>query len=62
MFFELLKQDKYLTLVIVVVALIWLFVLLKNVFMVNKSAGEFQQQYQRILDADEYKVKGKFEN
>ncbi len=62
MLLDVLKQDKYLTVIIVVVGLIWFFVLLKNVWTFNKSTAEFQQQYQQILSADEYKVKGKFEN
>ncbi len=62
MLLDLLKQDKYLTIIIVVIGLIWFFVLLKNVLVVNKSTADFQQQYQQILNADEYKVKGKFEN
>lgn len=62
MLLDLLKQDKYLTIIIVVIGLIWFFVLMKNVLVVNKSTADFQQQYQQILNADEYKVKGKFEN
>ncbi len=62
MLWDLLKQDKYLTIIIAVVVAIWFFVLMKNVLVVNRSAVEFQQQYHKILSADEYKVKGKFEN
>lgn len=62
MLWDVLKQDKYLTIVIIVVGLIWLFVLMKNVWTFNKSTAEFQQQYHQILNADEYKVKGKFEH
>ena len=62
MLLEVLKQDKYLTILIVVVGLIWLFVLLKNIWTFNKSTAEFEHQYHQIINADEYKVKGKFEN
>ncbi|MBI5003192.1 hypothetical protein HZC31_07435 [Candidatus Woesearchaeota archaeon] len=62
MLLEVLKQDKYLTILIVVVGLIWFFVFLRNVWVLNKSTTDFQQQYHQIINADEYKVKGKFEN
>lgn len=62
MLWDVLKQDKYLTILIIVVGLIWFFVLLRNVWTLNKTTTEFEQQYQQILSADEYKVKGKFEN
>lgn len=61
MLLDLLKQDSYLTAIIAIVGMIWFAVLLRNVWVLNKSTGEYQQQYQRILDAEEFKVKGKFE-
>ncbi len=61
MLLEVVKQDKFLTWAVVVVGLLWFFVFLKNVWHGNKKAVEFQQTYEQILNADEYKVKGKFE-
>ena len=61
MLWNLLKQDTYLTIIIAVVSIIWFFVFLRNVWVLNKSTTDFQQQYQRILEAEEHKVKGKFE-
>lgn len=61
MLWEIVRQDKYLTLLIAVVAALWLFVFFRNMWVINKSTGDFQRQYEQILNADEYKVKGKYE-
>ena len=61
MLLEVLKQDKFLTAAVIAVGALWLLVFLRNIWRGNKKAGEFQQTYDHILNAEEYKVKGRFE-
>ena len=61
MLLEVIQQDKYLTIVLVVTGTIWLYVLLRNLRMNAKSNTQFQTEYERVLNTDEYKVKGRFE-
>ncbi len=61
MLLELVRQDNYLTVLIAVVGALWLFVFVRNMWILNKSTGEFRHQYEQIINAEEYKVKGKFE-
>ena len=61
MLLEVIKQDKFLTWTIALVAFLWFVVFIRNMWLMNQKAAEFQQTYEQILSAEEYKVKGKFE-
>lgn len=61
MFWELMKEDKVLTISIIVIGIIWFLVFMRNLWTVKRSANEFENTYQHILSADEFKVKGKYE-
>lgn len=61
MLIEVLKQDKFLTAVLIIIGIMWIIVFLRNMRSINKKSGEFRQMYENILNADEYKVKGRFE-
>ena len=61
MLLDIIREDHVLTGVLLFVGIVWVLVFLKNVWRVSRSAGELQQQYEHILDGEEYKVKGRFE-
>ncbi|MFA6888819.1 MAG: hypothetical protein WC254_04970 [Candidatus Woesearchaeota archaeon] len=61
MLWDLIKEDKILTISIVIVGIIWFLVFIRNFWTVRKSTGDFEKTYDHILSADEFKVKGKYE-
>jgi hypothetical protein len=61
MLLDTILQDKFLTGAIVGVALIWAYVLFRNVRLSMKSSDQYAVEYNRVLNADEFKVKGRFE-
>jgi len=61
MLLELIQQDKVITVALVIIAIIWAYVLFRNIRMGNKTANQFEIEYDKILNAKDYKVKGRFE-
>jgi hypothetical protein len=61
MLLEVIQQDKFLTAVLVITGTIWLYVLFRNIRTNAKSNTQFQTEYERVLNNDESKVKGRFE-
>ncbi len=61
MLWELVKEDNVLTISIIIIGIIWFLVFMRNIWTLKKSAGEFEKTYQHILNAEEFKVKGKYE-
>ena len=61
---ELLQNEMYLNYTIVFVGIIWALIFLK-LFLTKKSKDQnefnFEEEYNKILNSDEYKVKRKFE-
>lgn len=65
MVLELLQQEKYLTYAIIVVSLIWAFIALRLLFLHRAKEPvnnfDFDNEYERIITSDEFKVKRKYE-
>lgn len=62
MLIDVVKQDTFLTWSLIVVGILWVVVFVRNMWQVNKKAAEFENFYDHILNADEYKVKGKYDH
>ncbi len=58
---DMILQDKVLTGAIAIIALIWGYVLFRNIHYGKKTHDTFATEYNKIINADEYKVKGRFE-
>jgi hypothetical protein len=61
MLLDVILQDKVLTGLIIGVGLIWLYVFFKNVRYSKRSSDRYAVEYNNVLHADEFKVKGRFE-
>ncbi len=61
MLWEIIKEDKVLTISIIVIGFLWFIVFMRNLWTIKRSTGEFKKTYQHILNADEFKVKAKHE-
>lgn len=61
MLLEIIREDKVLTWLLIIIATIWFLVFIRNLWTNSKTATDYQQYYNHILHGDEHKVKGKFE-
>ncbi len=61
MLLELIQQDKVLTTVLVITGLLWACVLFRSFRMHIHKTNQFQAEYDQVLNAEKYKVKGRFE-
>ncbi len=61
MLWELISEDNVLTISIILIGILWVIVFMRNFWNVKKSSGEFERAYEHILNAEEFKVKGKYE-
>ena len=61
MLLDVIKQDTFLSWALILVGVLWFLVFLRNMRHVNKKAVEFEQLYDHILSAEEFKVKGKYD-
>lgn len=58
---ELIQQDKVLTTVLLITGILWAYVLFRSFRSRMHQTNQFQTEYERILNAEENKVKGRFE-
>lgn len=61
MLLELIQQDKVLTTVLIITGVLWLYVLFRSFRLRMHQTNQFQVEYEHVLNAKEYKVKGRFE-
>ena len=61
MLLDVIMEDKFLTGALIIVGVLWFLVFLRNMRHINKKAAEFEQLYNHILSAEEFKVKGKYD-